>query len=66
MNVIKQSIETVNIGDKFTYRHNGKHNDCILVVKADGNGKKILFNETYGIQIGEIALSYKRCKKIVD
>jgi hypothetical protein len=51
----------MKIGDIFRYRHNGKHDDVILIILHDYNaGERILYNIDYGVRVGLIHLLYSK------
>lgn len=46
----------MKIGQTFTFRRSGNHFDFALIILAEPNGQKYLYNATYGVRQGEAAL----------
>ena len=46
----------MKVGQTFTWRKSGCHEDCTLVIMADQNGVKYLYNIDLGFHQGEKAL----------
>jgi len=54
-------VMKIEVGDVFSYRHNGKHEDSNIVVLYDHDmGKRYLYNLDYKVRIGDHHLLYAK------
>jgi len=59
LKTVQQNKLEMKIGDKFKYRHGGKHDDVTLIILHDHKeNRRYLYNIDYKVRIGDVALLY--------